>query len=226
MMEKARITAKVGQITLHDPEMVGAEALPTNPSLKKAAQRRLMWNPKQRASLIAIWILSDAFFQKCGFESPKMKCTTAKNAAGESLELEPEIGSKVRCVRRNIKKLEDEAQINWQDLKEFMRLSVVANPESLLLRVTCPCTSTASLMASQLHCAFGTFPSPCMERVIERMFCWVCEKSIQTALNDEDSRFITANGVYDSERKFWREEIRIWDIDEIFEENEELKKIF
>ena len=215
-MEENRTTGKFAQMALHEPKKVGAEDL----SSKKAVQTNLKRDSQREARLTIIWILSDAFFKKCGYELPgKTEYTKTEHVALGCHKTEPKADSKAQCVYRNIKRLEDEAQISSQDMRKFMRLSIVANPESMLGRHTedeFPRTSTVSYMASHLHQTFSAYPNPEIESVIYKIYSWVCGKSIQTALNDEDDRLITGNGIYDSDGKYWREELGVSDIEDDF----------
>ena len=205
----------------HDAERVGAELVPTNPSWSRIDPD---YNPfrdsfsawaQRQASWLGIWILSHAFLKKC-----------EDNVVSEASKTESKIDFKVQCVHRNIKKLENEAQISLEDLPHFIRLSMVAQSMPGLLRdVEYPPTLTVGSMASHLHHAFRAYLDPNEERVIEKIFFWICGKSIQTARHAGDDRFITANGVYDSERRFWREEMGVSDIDGFFDGDEELRKI-
>ena len=100
--------------------------------------------------------------------------------------------------------------MSTQELRAFMRLSIVANPEKMLGRHTedeFPRTSTVSYMACHLQETFEAYPNPKIEPVVYKMFAWVCGKSIQTAMDDEDDRFITGNGIYNSTSRYWREEM-------------------
>lgn len=106
-MEENRITDKFAEMDLHEIKKVW----PEDPSSKA------MWSSwerhsQRRARLTVIWILADAFFKKCGYELlPEKKPAN----------------SKTQCVYRNLQRLQEEAQISAQELRSFMRLSIVAN---------------------------------------------------------------------------------------------------
>lgn len=209
-MEEKRLTDKFAQMALHEPEKVGAEDL----SSKEPVRSNFVWDSQQETRLIIIWILSDAFFKKCGY----------KLSALEREKQEPKAESKAQCVLRNAKRLKDEAQINMQEMEKFMRLTIVANPVKMLGIHTeddFPRTSTVTYMAAHLQQTFRAYPNPDMECIIYKIYAWVCGKSIETALKDEDDRFITGNGVYDSKVKYWREELEAWDIEDDFFDKDE-----
>jgi hypothetical protein len=53
---------------------------------------------------------------------------------GRSCRQNDEPGLKVQCVFRNTERLKQEAEIYPAELRQFMRLSIVANPDSMLNR--------------------------------------------------------------------------------------------
>ena len=215
------------KIVLHDPEKAEAELLSTDPSPRKAILSHPEWSnhafavktEARRNGLIAIRILSDAFFNKCGYEWPETKCTAAEIAEWDRLKRERGTGSKAQCVFRNAPGLQREADLSKAELQLFMRLSSVSNPDVMLGRNAqnqAAHTLTVGLMAYQLQRAFRAFPDPDKELIMEKIFFWTCGKEIQVAIDDQDERFVTRDGIFDSELAFWRQEHGFSEIDSLF----------
>lgn len=224
---------ELATIMLQDPEQAKVEILPTNLSPRKVILTHPEWmnhsfalkSEVKRSGLLAIRILSDAFFYKCGYGRSRGDKTEQEEL--ENLKQNRAHNAKLFCVFRNAKRLLNEAQITKEDLQLLMRLSIVVKPVRLLDRLDqnhAAHTSEVGLMAYQLQRAFRAYPNQDGERVIGKVFSWICGKSIQAALDDQDERLLTRTAVYDSERQFWLEEIGI-DIDTLYDDSDEGEEV-
>lgn len=60
---------------------------------------------------------------------------------------------------------------------------------------------TVGMMAYHLQRAFRAYPDDKGQSIIERIFVWICGKSIQQAIDDKDDRTVNTNGVSDPGEK-------------------------
>lgn len=87
-------------------------------------------------------------------------------------------------------------------------------------------TSTVGMIAYQLQRAFRAYPDAEGQSIIEKIFVWICGKSLQAAIDDRDDRTVNTNGVSKSESAFWSEEQGMTKIDELLEAGEEVDRFF
>lgn len=181
----------------------------------KAAVKATEWNEHslavtaevRQSGFITIRILSDAFFAKCGFQSTETLNTAAENAAWQYQAAELRTGSKAQCIHRNLDRLELEAEITSAELRFFMSLSVATSPDSMLIcnnQNQAAHSLTVGLMAYQLQRVFRASPDPAGEKIMRKIFQWICGKPIKSAINDRDNRLITKEGVQGPESSIWQ----------------------
>lgn len=155
----------------------------------------------KRKGLIATVLLSEAFFYKCGHRALP-STPVARHTQGERPEKEPDPRSRVECVKRNIKRLHDEAQITVSELRTFLQLEVVATPEVVLNRepyYRAAYILPVNVMAIVLQMLFGACPDEPAEAVVEKVFVWLCGKGWEQAVIEKDKRLIRREGVGMSE---------------------------
>lgn len=89
-----------------------------------------------------------------------------------------------------------------------MRLKIIDEPETMLSRdaqnEAAHCL-TVGLMAYQLQRAFRADPDQTSEAIIEKIFEWLCGKSIGTALKEKDTRLMTREGVGSVRSGLWEQ---------------------
>ena len=166
----------------------------------------------RQSGFIAIRILSDAFLAKCGFQSMETLSMAAENAAWQNQGAELRMSSKAQCVFRNLDRLNLEAEITQAELRFFMSLSVVTNPDNMLIcnyQNEATYSLTVGLMAYQLQRLFRASPDPAGEKVMRKIFQWICGKPIKSAINDRDNRLITKEGIQGPESSVW-ERVTSW----------------
>ncbi len=199
-------------MVLHDP--ADAELLPTSPSPRKAVLNHPEWNEfayattqeARRNGLLAIRILSDAFFHKCGFRAPVT--TAEEDAQWETVKATRGSGSRAQCVFKFVKQLRQEAALTPEELRRFMRLKAVNEQESMLSREAqnqVAHSLTVGLMAYQLRRAFRANPNEAGELIISKIFSWLCKTTIEAAIRERDIRVITKEGVGAARSTFWAE---------------------
>jgi hypothetical protein len=217
-------------MVLHDLETADAELLPTDPSLKKAIQSHPEWSEfafavaeeARRNGLLAIRILSDAFFYKCGFRAPMT--TAAEDAGWEKLKESRGFETRAQCVFKFVTRLRQEAALTLQELRRFMRLKAVDQPESMLCRDwPNPAAHfvTVGLMAYQLRQAFRANPDETGPIIISKIFWWLCGTTIEAAINERDMRVMTTEGVGAARSAFWEEQRGGGEYDELVNQHEE-----
>lgn len=116
---------------------------------------------KEMLGLIAIRILSDAFFTKCGFLAAEMLATETENQEWRQLPQDRGNGTRVQCVFHNADRLRNEADLSMSELRIFMNMKVAVNPERMLLRSEqnkAAHSLSVGLMAYQLQRVFRASP--------------------------------------------------------------------
>jgi hypothetical protein len=195
---------------LQDPEKADAELLENELSPEKAKMKIPEWermgfvnaSAAISAGLLAVRILSDAFFHECGYRL--LSITTEENEQWEKLKKERGTGTRSQCVWRNTKRLRDEAKITLSDLKEFLQLKNVVKSEGTLSRDEAAHSLTVGMMAYNLQRAFRADPNEKAEAVLEKVFIWLCGKNWEDAINGEDSRLIIREGVGAVRSSLWK----------------------
>ena len=150
----------------------------------------------KRRGLLATVLLCDAFFYKCGYKAPSIPA--ARHAQGEQPKNEPDAGSRAECVKRNIKRLQDEAQITSPELQTFLQLEVVATPEVVTNQdpsYRAVHFLQVDIMAIVLQLLFRACPDEPAKAVLEKVFVWICGKDWEQAIIDKDMRAIRREGV-------------------------------
>jgi hypothetical protein len=195
---------------LQDPEKAYVELLDNELSPKKAIMKNPEWermryvnaSAARSAGLLAVRILSDAFFHKCGYRL--LSITPEEKEQWEKLKKERGTGTRSECVWRNIKRLRDEAKITLSDLKEFLQLKNVVKSEGTLSRDEAAHSLTVGMMAYNLQRAFRADPNEKAEAVLEKVFIWLCGRNWEDAINGEDTRLITREGVGAVRSSLWK----------------------
>lgn len=156
----------------------------------------------KRRGLLAIVLLCDAFFYKCGYRAPSIPA--ARQAQGWQPKNEPDAGSRAECVKRNIRRLQDEAQITFSELQTFLQLEVVATPDvvpnhDLYYRTVQ--FLPVDVMAIVLQMLFKACRDEPAKAVLEKVFVWLCGKDWEQAIVEKDMRVIRREGVDVVERE-------------------------
>lgn len=152
----------------------------------------------ERGGLLAapIILMSKAFFHKCGYR--ETSTIAAETAQKEHPEKQFSTGSRSECVQRSIKRLHDEAEIALPELREFLRWELIATPKAF--RSQNPYRNAflsihVDLLAKIFKLLFRASPNERAEAVCRKVFVWLCGKSWEQAITDEDKRFIKQEGV-------------------------------
>lgn len=193
---------------LQNPARAEAEILPLpledSPRKRKALLKNSDWGrasllnsyKAKQSGLLAIRILSDAFFFKCGYKIPWT--TPEENEAWDRLKKERGGGTRVQCIKNSTKKLKEEAKITWPELQEFLQLPVVAKPDSVFARSSqnqAAHSLPVCIMALHLQRLFRAQPDAKAEKVLEKIFVWLCSVGWEEAIVKEDGRIIRVEGV-------------------------------
>lgn len=169
------------KMALQDPDQAEAQLLPMDPSPRKAILSHPEWtefaminaSEARHNGLIAIRILSDAFFTKCGFLAPEMLATETKNQEWGQLPQDRGNGTREQCVFHNADRLRNEVDLSMSELRTFMNMKVAVNPESMLLRSeqnkTAP-SLPVGLMAYQLQRVFKANLDSNEKTVLRKIF--------------------------------------------------------
>ena len=166
----------------------------------------------RQSGFIAIRILSDAFFAKCGFRSSETLSMAVENTPWQNQGAELRTGTKAQCVFRNLDRLSLEAEITPAEMRFFMSLSIAINPDGMLIcsnQNQAASSLTVGVMAHQLQRLFRASPDPAGEKVMRKIFQWICGKPIKSAINDRDNRLITKEGLQGPESSIW-ERVASW----------------
>lgn len=129
-------------------------------------------------------LLGEAFFYKCGYRG--------------QLNGKPVTKLRSQCVNENMRRLDDEAYMCGTELRVFLKLGFVGQPEETL-RLEVPVEAAESLfvsnMANSLQTLFKMWRKPYLENVCEKVFKWLCGKNWEQAIAESDLRMIRREGV-------------------------------